>query len=185
MKRILIILLTMMFSSLSSMGQRLAADPKKDRHEQNSLISCPDSNHPHMIDLGLPSGTLWQCCNEGASKPEDNGCYYRFGQVPTAPSQDQIEELLNNADYTWTTFHGVSGGLFTGKNGNSIFLPAVGSIIYGVLNNVGAEGIYWSSTTYNAKNAYELDFNLYFARWDNRKGGLPPSDRWLSVRPVR
>jgi hypothetical protein len=75
--------------------------------------------------------------------------------------------------------------LFTGKNGNSIFLPAVGSIIYGVLNYVGAEGIYWSSTTYNTKNAYELDFNLYFARWDNRKGGLNPGDRWLSVRPVR
>ena len=46
-----------MFSSLSSMGQRLAADHKKDRQEQYSLISCPDSNHPHMIDLGLPSGT--------------------------------------------------------------------------------------------------------------------------------
>lgn len=21
--------------------------------------SCPDDNHPHMIDLGLPSGTYW------------------------------------------------------------------------------------------------------------------------------
>ena len=24
---------------------------------------CPDNNHPHMIDLGLPSGTKWACCN--------------------------------------------------------------------------------------------------------------------------
>ena len=32
--------------------------------------SCPDFNHPHGIDLGLPSGTKWACCNVGASLPE-------------------------------------------------------------------------------------------------------------------
>ena len=31
-----------------------------------SLTSCPDANHPHMIDLGLPSGTKWACCTVGA-----------------------------------------------------------------------------------------------------------------------
>ena len=30
---------------------------------------CPDNNHPHAIDLGLPSGTKWACCNVGATKP--------------------------------------------------------------------------------------------------------------------
>lgn len=43
--------------------------------------SCPDSNHPHMIDLGLPSGTLWACCNVGASKPEEYGGYYAWGET--------------------------------------------------------------------------------------------------------
>lgn len=42
-------------------------------------LSCPDDNHPHMIDLGLPSGTLWACCNVGASKPEEFGGYYSWG----------------------------------------------------------------------------------------------------------
>lgn len=37
---------------------------------------CPNANHPHMIDLGLPSGTKWACCNVGASVPEDYGEYY-------------------------------------------------------------------------------------------------------------
>ena len=42
---------------------------------------CPDDNHPHMIDLGLPSGTKLACCNVGASKPEDYGGYYAWGEI--------------------------------------------------------------------------------------------------------
>lgn len=44
-------------------------------------LSCPDDHHPHMIDLGLPSGTLWACCNVGATKPEDEGGYYAWGET--------------------------------------------------------------------------------------------------------
>ena len=46
-------------------------------------LACPDSLHPHMIDLGLPSGTLWSCCNLGASKPEAYGDYYAWGETHT------------------------------------------------------------------------------------------------------
>jgi hypothetical protein len=42
---------------------------------------CPDNNHPHMIDLALPSGTKWACCNVGASKPEDYGGYFAWGET--------------------------------------------------------------------------------------------------------
>ncbi|MCR5711354.1 MAG: hypothetical protein K6G46_02730 [Prevotella sp.] len=44
---------------------------------------CPDNNHPHMIDLGLPSGTKWACCNIGASSPEQTGGYYAWGETQT------------------------------------------------------------------------------------------------------
>ena len=44
---------------------------------------CPDNNHPHMIDLGLPSGTKWACCNVGASSPEQTGGYYAWGETHT------------------------------------------------------------------------------------------------------
>lgn len=40
---------------------------------------CPDSHHPHIIDLGLPSGTKWACCNVGAKTPEAAGRYYGWG----------------------------------------------------------------------------------------------------------
>ena len=38
-------------------------------------LSCPDEHHPHPIDLGLPSGTKWACCNVDASLPEEYGGY--------------------------------------------------------------------------------------------------------------
>jgi len=39
-----------------------------------------------MIDLGLPSGTKWACCNVGASAPEEFGNYYAWGE--TSPKGD-------------------------------------------------------------------------------------------------
>ena len=53
--------------------------------------SCPDNNHPHAIDLGLPSGTKWACCNVGADKPEDYGEYYAWGETET------------KSTYNWST----------------------------------------------------------------------------------
>lgn len=49
---------------------------------------CPDDNHPHMIDLGLPSGTKWACCNVGASSPEDFGEYYAWGETQVKDCYD-------------------------------------------------------------------------------------------------
>ena len=34
-----------------------------------------------MVDLGLPSGTLWANVNVGATRPEDYGNYYAWGEV--------------------------------------------------------------------------------------------------------
>lgn len=57
-----------------------------------SYKTCPDNNHPHMIDLGLPSGTKWACCNVGASKPEEYGNYYAWGEI--SPKRG----------YSWSTY---------------------------------------------------------------------------------
>lgn len=50
-------------------------------HKESPL--CPDDNHPHMIDLGLPSGKKWACCNVDASSPEELGDYYAWGETVT------------------------------------------------------------------------------------------------------
>ena len=35
------------------------------------------------VDLGLPSGVKWATCNIGASKPEEYGDYYAWGETKT------------------------------------------------------------------------------------------------------
>lgn len=49
--------------------------------EAQVVTSCPDNNHPHMIDLGLDDGTLWACCNVGATSPEEYGHYFAWGET--------------------------------------------------------------------------------------------------------
>ena len=60
---------------------RATGDPHDYEVTHKGETTCPDSNHPHMIDLGLPSGTKWACCNVGASAPEEYGNYYAWGET--------------------------------------------------------------------------------------------------------
>ena len=46
-----------------------------------SIHACLDENHPHIVDLGLPSGIKWACCNIGADVPEDFGGFYAWGET--------------------------------------------------------------------------------------------------------
>lgn len=47
------------------------------------LLICPDNNHPHAIDLGLPSGNRWCCCNVGANTPIDYGSLFAWAETTT------------------------------------------------------------------------------------------------------
>ena len=55
--------------------------PHTDFDLEYAETTCPDSHHPHLIDLGLPSGTKWTCCNVGATAPEGYGGYYAWGET--------------------------------------------------------------------------------------------------------
>lgn len=76
----------------------------REKNQNHGYTSCPDSNHPHMIDLGLPSGTKWACCNVGAHSPEQYGGYYAWGEVNEkdyyAPHTYQYAYQDNNG-YWW------------------------------------------------------------------------------------
>ena len=60
-------------------------------------LKCPDSHHPHAIDLGLPSGTKWACCNVDATTPEGYGGYYAWG------------ETSEKSYYDWGTYKWCNG----------------------------------------------------------------------------
>ena len=50
--------------------------------------TIPDEDNHEYVDLGLPSGTLWATCNVGASKPEEYGDYFAWGE--TKPKSDYL-----------------------------------------------------------------------------------------------
>jgi len=55
------------------------------------------ANGHEYNDLGLPSGTLWATCNMGASKPEDYGSYFAWGETST------------KSTYNWRTYKYANG----------------------------------------------------------------------------
>ena len=65
--------------------------------------SCPDDNHPHAIDLGLPSGTKWACCNVDTDHPENQnptnyGGYYAWGETETKDRYDWNSYIFWNEE---------------------------------------------------------------------------------------
>ena len=45
--------------------------------------SKPIHDSVKYVDLGLPSGLKWATCNIGATKPEEYGDYYAWGEIKT------------------------------------------------------------------------------------------------------
>jgi len=77
------------------------------------------------------------------------------------PTKAEMDELVNNCDWTLTTQGGHNGYRVTSKtNGNSIFLPAAGwrngSSLYGE-----SKGTYWYSTPYESDT--QSAYGLYFS----------------------
>ena len=98
------------------------------------------------------------------------------------PTKAQLQELIDETDYTWTTQNGVNGGLFTSKtNGNSIFVPAAGVCLNGSQYNVGEYGDLWSSSLYESGPC-----NAWYLYFDSDGVDLNNLDRCdgLSVRGV-
>lgn len=81
---IIIFVLAALISVLFGLYNKLL---KRDNtsHFGRELFSCPDDNHPHFIDLGLPSGTNWACCNvdddHSKQRPTNYGSYYAWGET--------------------------------------------------------------------------------------------------------
>ena len=120
-------------------------------------------------------------------EPDDDAATANWGRRWRMPTQEEMQELLSSCNKTWTTRDDVNGCLFTGPNGNSIFLPAAGfryeSYLYYSYDE-GPSGYYLSSSlSTNDEDSFGFQF---YNRRDNvclysidftRRNGVP-------VRPV-
>ncbi len=108
-----------------------------------------------LVDLGLPSGTLWKDKNEGGEFYTYEQAINKFGDE--LPTKEQFEELRSKCQWTWTG----NGYKVTGLNGNYISLPAAGDRgCGGSLIDMGRPyGYYWSSTPSGSDDAWDLYFD--------------------------
>ncbi len=206
-------------------------------NNQNEEATTGTENGHDWVSLGLPSGTKWATCNVGATKPEEYGNYYAWGETTTKndyswatykygsgydaltkyntdsnygtvdnkttleasddaattnwgsawrmPTDGEWTELRENCEWKWTDSYqttGVAGYWVTGKNGNTIFLPAAGCRNIDYLVSAGNSGNYWSSSL-----SAGYPGNAWYANFRSDSVLRYYYDRYfgLSVRPVR
>jgi len=112
----------------------------------------------------------------------DDAARVNWGGSWRMPTIDELTELREKCNWTWTTQKGVNGYKVTSKtNGRSIFLPAAGYRDDSSLSYAEAFGYYWSSSldTGDPGSARCLIFDSSGADWYG-------SSRYYgqSVRPV-
>ena len=92
--------------------------------------------------------------------PEYDAATANLGTEWRMPTREEFDELYRETTFVWTTLNGVEGRLLTGRNGNSIFLPATGFYLDDKLICTGL-GIYWSSSlqTTSQVSAWSLHFD--------------------------
>ncbi len=174
------------------------------------------SKHQY-VDLGL--SVKWATCNIGATKPEERGEFFSWGETEHKrinnwdtykysegakkaltkycsnpdyawhglvdsvsvldleddvaqikwggtwhiPTKAQIDELLENCTWEWTTLNEVNGYKVTSKKpgykDRSIFLPVTGKYEDGKVFNYRSHGYYWSRNcgTITSEIAYTLE----------------------------
>ncbi len=64
-----------------------------DFFEKEAVDTTSSANYEY-VDLGLPSGTLWATYNIGASKPEEVGDYFSWGET-------ENKDYYNWSSYKW------------------------------------------------------------------------------------
>ena len=120
--------------------------------------------------------------NKTVLDPEDDAAHVNLGGKWRMPTKEDWDELKEHCTWYWRTENGVDGRLVTGKNGNSIFLPAAGIRLHAYISNVNWVGYYLSSslpsnaplTMWNVILDYDKVFIGY--GYERYKG--------LTVRPV-
>lgn len=122
--------------------------------------------------------------NKTILDPEDDAATVNLGSTWRTPTRAEWQELIDNCEWTWTTYNGMNGynvaSRKKGYEGVSIFLPAAGSY-RGTLEYFGKRGIWWSSNCSKDGDAF-----IYggYNDLDIRGHGFTTRYWAHSVRPV-
>ena len=76
---------------------------QNDGNSNTGSDNATDTNGHDYVDLGLSSGTKWATCNVGATKPEEYGDYYAWGETEPKTTYDWSTYKWCNGDYDTQT----------------------------------------------------------------------------------
>ncbi|MBP3552296.1 MAG: Ig-like domain-containing protein [Bacteroidaceae bacterium] len=107
----------------------------------------------------------------------DDAAHEYWGGTWRMPSEEQLRELVNGCNYTWTTLDGESGYLFTSKTNSATLFIVATNMVYTDSREV--LGVLWARNRYDSTWAYCL---LY----DSKQLKITSRNRCYagSVRPV-
>ena len=135
---------------------------KDEYTEENSL-----THGVYMEDIG--------------GNPQYDAARAIWGSTWRLPSREEIEEIVAECTWEWTTIDGMNGYKITGPNGNHIFVPAAGCFIANEIKMVGEYGMYFSykmcGDYVNFAYGFHFGIDYYELNWLYRAFGR-------SIRPV-
>ena len=77
----------------------------KDDKEEDSKENDKTPAGVEAVDLGLPSGTKWANMNVGASKPEDGGLYFAWGETV-----GYTTDVTDGRKFDWESYKWITAG---------------------------------------------------------------------------
>ena len=87
--------------------------------QENEVHYNPDPYKGHVyVDLGLPSGTKWATMNVGATKPEEYGLYFAWGE--TEGYANASTKAFVWSDYKWTEDKGSTMSKYNATDGKTV-----------------------------------------------------------------
>ncbi len=157
------------------------------------FVACgdkDDDNEPEVVDLGLPSGTLWAKTNLGAKNAWNFGDYYAWGE--TRPKADYSWETYKYCDGSDTTLTKYCHNAICGKNGFSDIAEGLTTLepaddaataVLGAGYSMPTEAdwcelksqCYWE-WTWNYEGHNVAGYMVFKAKFDNEKGIVDNTD---------
>lgn len=99
MKKIIYLLVSLLFVAFVS-----CEDKESSSSNGGFPVYTSGTENGHdYVDLGLPSGTKWATANVGASKPQDYGNYYAWGETTTKEVYNWETYKYANGEYDQLT----------------------------------------------------------------------------------
>jgi hypothetical protein len=119
----------------------------------------------------------------------DDAATANWGDCWRMPTYSELQELVDVCTSEWTTLNGVRGRMFTGPNGNRIFLPATLWYNFGYEEtNYGGEydygGCYWTSSLTLPESHCGLFLSIHSERCEDCFNNGVGRYMGLFVRPV-